>query len=456
MLQNVCKLLVDSWQRNDGTETIDSILSWVQKRNETLHVEINKVSLDECDDWHYDCSDGTIHNKNRSFFSIAGMKSVSGSNVVEQPVLLQKEIGYLGFICKPINGVLHFLVQAKIEPGNVNTIQLSPTIQATKSNFTQKHGGKKPMYLRYFINANKDNILVDQIQSEQSSRFLKKRNRNIIIVFDEDEKIECKPSHKWLTLGQIKALMHYPNLVNMDTRTVLSCIPYALLDRNDVNCEDNPVLLSVFSLPEREKIVEMFHSVNNMKMFESRENEIVDLYSLSDWEMKDGEYVCKKPYPMKVIFCDISIEEREVSHWCQPLFEATGKALFCLLCADVDGKREFLVRLTPEIGCFDTVEIGPTLQREAVYSGDEDEVSRLIFSKIANKDSIIFDSVLSEEGGRFYHEENRNIIIKIDKDEIKDLPSGYFWCNFATLNSLNMVNNCLNIQLRNLMSLLEI
>ena len=65
-------------------------------------------------------------------------------------------------------------------------IQLSPTIQATKSNFTQKHGGKKPKYLDYFINAADYEIIVDQIQSEQSSRFYKKRNRNIIIKVDED------------------------------------------------------------------------------------------------------------------------------------------------------------------------------------------------------------------------------------------------------------------------------
>ena len=33
--------------------------------------------------------------------------------------------------------------------------------------------------LSYFINSKKHTIIVDQIQSEQSSRFLKKRNRNI-------------------------------------------------------------------------------------------------------------------------------------------------------------------------------------------------------------------------------------------------------------------------------------
>lgn len=122
-----------------------------------------------------------------------------------------------------IGGILYFLMQAKIEPENINKVQISPTIQATKSNFIQLHGGRKLAYLDYFVNANKYEIIVDQIQLEQSARFYKKRNRNIIIKVNEE--IEVLPNHKWMTLGKIKELMKYDNLVNMDTRTVLSCIP---------------------------------------------------------------------------------------------------------------------------------------------------------------------------------------------------------------------------------------
>ena len=32
-------------------------------------------------------------------------------------------------------------MQAKVEPGNINSIQLSPTLQATRSNYTKAHGG---------------------------------------------------------------------------------------------------------------------------------------------------------------------------------------------------------------------------------------------------------------------------------------------------------------------------
>lgn len=40
-----------------------------------------------------------------------------------------------------------------------------------------------------------------------------------------DEDIEVLPNYRWMTLGQIKQLMKIDNLVNMDTRTVLSGIP---------------------------------------------------------------------------------------------------------------------------------------------------------------------------------------------------------------------------------------
>ena len=66
------------------------------------------------------------------------------------------------------------------------------------------------------------------------------------------------------------------------------------------------------------------------------------------------------------------------------------------------------------------------------------------------------DVVLSEEGGRFYHEQNNNVILEINPEELTTLPEDYIWVEYATLNYLVQVNNCLNIQLRNLLSLIKI
>lgn len=421
------------------------LLTWIKERNLSIHVNIDKIPLSICTPWRYDSTLGTIRTPTGSFFEISGLKCSDGAS---QPIILQNEIGYLGIICRRISGEMHYLMQAKIEPGNINKIQLSPTIQATKSNFTQKHGGAKPAYLDYFINASKYHIIADQIQSEQSSRFLGKRNRNIIIEVDED--IEVLPSHMWMTLPQIKSLMREDNLVNMDTRTVLSCLP---IEKYTSEFSDITLLRSVQG--GGDYLPEIYQYINNFKMFEERKRELVPLFSLENWEMRGGEFVCKEPYSFKVVFCDIEIEGREVRHWCQPLFEAAGLATFGLMARVHNGVKEFLVRAAPEIGCFDGIELGPTVQREFIHKGKFTDVDKLFDEKLKHKDGVIFDTLLSEEGGRFYHEQNRNVIMEIADNEIDSLPPGYFWSDYKTLNMLVQVNNCLNIQLRNLLSVLE-
>lgn len=455
-----------------AVNSFENILSWVDELNKKTKVNIHKKPYEEMKAWFYDEKSGTIRNEKRSFFEISGLRSyVKGECIASQPVLLQNEIGYLGIICRNIDGVMHFLMQAKIEPGNINNIQISPTIQATKSNFTQQHGGKRPNYLEYFDDgtAIKDNgrpfnkrIIVDQIQSEQSSRFLKKRNRNIMIeVFDE---IPVLPSHKWMTLSQIKRLMLYDNLVNMDTRTVLSCIPYYSMTEDELlafipeeDRQDPSLWKSIAGTgTTREQLASVFSFINDRKMFDERYYELVPMLSLDNWHMDKGEFVCKEPYSFKVVFCDIEIEGREVVKWEQPLFEATGIATFGLLTSVKDGVRKFLVKAKPEIGCFDSLEIGPSVQREYVEGVVfKDKVDEVFDKHITTGTGIMFDQLLSEEGGRFYHEQNRNVIVEIESDELEVLPEGYFWMEYHTLNELVQVNNVLNIQLRNLLSVVR-
>ena len=455
--------IAKSWTCTAGScHSLDEICSWVQERNETVAVEIHKNRLEDSDFWFYDREEGCIRNQNRSFFTITGyQQTMADGTILSQPIILQQEIGYLGILCREIGGVMHFLMQAKIEPGNVNKIQISPTIQATKSNFTQKHGGAKPPYLEYFLNASKYEIVVDQIQSEQSSRFYKKRNRNILIRVEEE--VPVLPSHRWMTLGQLKHLMHEDNLVNMDTRTVISCIPYAKLNLSPLELlelsdgfRDKALFRSVFVGAKENMLPEVYQYINDQKMFVEAKRELLPLHELVNWEMRDGELVCKDLYPFKVIFCDIAIEDREVKHWTQPLFEANGIATFGLICCEEDGVLKFLVKAMPEVGCFDSVELGPTVQREAVaIAQDEDEVNRFFKERLATGQGVIFDHLLSEEGGRFYHEQNRNVLMRVDRSELPPLPVGYFLLNYRTLNELVQVNNTLNIQLRDLLSLLE-
>ncbi len=443
-------------RQQDSMHSMEEILEWIEGRNRTLDVSLKKISLEECTPWFYDREQGCIRNESNSFFKVVGVRQYRNDEVLlEQPIIEQNEIGFLGIISCKINGEWHYLMQAKIEPGNVNVVQLSPTLQATKSNFTRKHGGKAPLFLEYFTDMKPEDVVVDQIQSEQSSRFMKKRNRNVILMVHEQ--LEEPDSHRWMTLSQIKELMHHENLVNMDTRTVLSCIPYVLMGQDgDVPFKDKTVFSKTAASMNRRTIVEMYREINHYKMFSDVRTEIVPLHEMENWHMKDMALQCKSDYPFQVIFCDISIQGREVSSWRQPLFAANGKALLGLFCCIDDGMLKFLVKMRPEVGAFDGIEIGPTVQKEVFDCSEDDVVETLFKQKLAVGDGIMYNCILSEEGGRFYQEENRNVIIKIDKDELGQVPGGYVWSDYGTLNILTQVNNCLNIQLRNLLSLLVV
>lgn len=447
--------LLTSWKAWEGLHRTADLLTWISERNESLEVEISSIGLEECFPWLYDPVSGVIRNKDRSFFCIQGIRtSPAAGQTLEQPILIQDEIGFLGIICSKIDGVLHFLMQAKIEPGNVNKIQISPTIQATKSNFERKHGGKRPEFLDQFLDASHGQVWVDQLQSEQSSRFLRKRNRNVILVADEP--LDERPTHRWMTLGQIKTLLRHDNLVNMDTRTVLSCIPAARCIRSDVGSRIDAALLeSMTAVPDRRTLAAIYHDLNDFKMFSGSRTQLVDLFSLESWHMEDHAFRCKRPHPFEVIFCEISIEGREVRRWKQPLFKANGKALFGLLCRIDEGRMQFLVRGCPEIGCFDRIELGPTVQQDVLDGEKDDEVTGYLKRRLELGLGILVDVTLSEEGGRFFHEENRNVLVLADESDFLKAPHGYYWCDYGTLNSLIQINNCANIQLRNLLSLLD-
>ena len=216
-------MIIKSLLANDNPfNSTQEIREWIACRNREVTVNVEQIPFSGMKNW-YSSEDGSIHHDSGKFFSIVGIdvKTDYGTNNHwRQPIINQPEVGYLGILTKVIDGVLYCLMQAKIEPGNVNCVQISPTLQATKSNYSRVHAGKSPNYLEFFVNAKPENIILDQLQSEQGARFLRKRNRNIIIKVDED--VPVLEDFRWMTLGQIKELMHEDNIVNMDTRTVLS------------------------------------------------------------------------------------------------------------------------------------------------------------------------------------------------------------------------------------------
>ncbi len=445
----------------------ENVLSWMKQQNDEVVSNIKQVPLDELKGWSY--RDDRIRHDSGKFFSIDGIRiTTSYRNVPtwDQPIINQPEIGFLGFLVKKINGVLHFLVQAKIEPGNLNIVQLSPTLQATRSNFMRVHGGATPNYLEYFTGEKKVTVLVDQLQSEQGARFLHKRNRNIIIEIPEDEEIEVKENFIWLTLGQMKELMQHPNIMNMDSRTVISCIHFGNYSEHSLKMmsafmqfntrSDDQLIYSILSHDNHlHGLEDIIQWMTSLKFRYELGVEQIGISNMVHWNY-DGNTIYHEAYKyFEVIGLRCEIGNREVICWDQPMVRSAQNGLMGFLVKKINGIYHFLVQAKLEAGNFDIVEMAPTVQcLTGNYRKGQNEytIPYLEYFMNAPKGKIWYATYQSEEGGRFYQEQNLNTIVEVGEDFPIEVEDNYCWMTLNQMLSFVTYNNYLNIAARSLLS----
>jgi len=430
--------------------TNSKVSAWVQDLVAKEKVEVSKIPLKDLKEWIIDEDSGNIIHHTGKFFIIHGIRISTNWGKVnswDQPIINQSEIGLLGIISKKINGVLHFLLQAKIEPGNINIVQLSPTLQATKSNYKKVHGGKEPLFLDYFLDKNRK-ILIDQIQSEQGARFLQKRNRNMII--EVSNRITFPNNFMWFTLEQIKEMIRIDNLVNMDTRSVIAGLNINKKDYISLSWKDDKEK-SCYSFKE------LLLWITEQKSKFYLEVHSKSLKKVNGWIINNHEIYHESEKYFKIIGVKSKINSREVKEWSQPMIESMSVGLIAFIVKRINGLFHFIVQAKVEVGNLDIIELAPTVQ---CITGNyrrtgKGELPFLDYILDANNNQTIYDSMQSEEGGRFYKEHNRNLIIQADSDFPNELPTNYIWMTYNQLHDFMIFNNYLNIQARSLLSVIK-
>ena len=461
--------LVSALSHGNFISTID-ILAWMKQQNDEVVSNMKQIPLEGLKGWSY--RDDRIRHDSGKFFSIDGIRIKTNYRDVpewDQPIINQPEIGFLGFIVKKFNGVMHFLMQAKIEPGNLNIVQLSPTLQATRSNYTRVHGGKSPNYLEYFNGEKEVYVLVDQLQSEQGARFLQKRNRNIIVEVDEHEELSVKDGFIWVSLGQIKELLRYPNIVNMDSRTVISCIKFGSYSEQSLkllsavknmhgveNEKPDSFLYSVLSeenhLHELQDIIQW---ITSLKFKYELEVNPIGISQMNCWNY-DGNTLCHEDGKyFDVMGVRVEIGNREVVSWDQPMVRSAQEGLMGFIVKKINGIYHFLVQAKLEAGNFDIVEMAPTVQcLTGNYRKGKNEYTIPYLEQVINapKESIWYSSYQSEEGGRFFQEQNLNLIVEVGDEFSIEVEENYCWMTLNQMLSFVTYNNYLNIAARSLLS----
>ncbi|MFE6984863.1 NDP-hexose 2,3-dehydratase family protein [Streptomyces griseus] len=416
---------------------------WLADRARANRFGVNRIPFADLQGWSFDPETGNLGHESGKFFTVEGLDARLDQGPFrhwQQPVIRQPEVGILGILAKEFDGVLHFLMQAKMEPGNRNLLQLSPTVQATRSNYTKVHKGANVKYIEYFTRPERGQVLADALQSEHGSWFFRKSNRNMIVEAIGD--VPLDDDFCWLTLGQIGELLRLDNVVNMDARTVLACAP--LGDARQDALHSDTALRSWFTA-ERSR-----HEFRA---------ECVPLREVSGWIRGADTIAHEHGRYFDVVAVEVEAGNREVTGWTQPLFEPHGTGVTAYLTRRFDGVPHVLAHARVEGGFLDTVELGPTVQYTPGNYDHLDVSDRPPFLDLvlgADPSRIRYEAVHSEEGGRFLNAESRYLLIDADAGEVPDVPPpGYVWATPAQLNSLTQHGHYLNVQARSLLACLN-
>ena len=441
---------------------------WIDRARINSHLNSYMISIGKIEKWSCDKKSGNITHDTGRFFSIIGIHARHRMNNTElewdQPIIEQPETGILGILARRIDGVMHVCLQAKEEPGNIGSIQLSPTIQATYSNYTKAHGGSSPPFLDIFINPQPGNILFSRLQTEDGGRFLRKSNRNMIVSAGEDFPVVLPEGFIWLTLRQVAELIRRENLINACARSILSSLVFA--GSGMATPENSSSILGgeSFDVKAVRHIMswmptsdgEYTHIASSLQWLDNRKalNHIIvhrkGLKELEEWQFDNKGFFshCEGRF-FRIVGLHVSSDSREVGSWCQPIIENPASGIIGLLVRNGPCGREILMQTKAELGNKEIVQIGPTVQfTPGNYASSRKLAKPFLFKEFSfpKQFSVLYEALQAEEGARFYRECHLHRILMLPDGMELDVPDNFHWLPVRHISFLlhlgEQVNSC--------------
>jgi len=138
-----------------------------------------------------------------------------------QPMVQPTHAGYAAFLCQRRAGVLELLVQARVEAGFIDSVELGATLQMSPPNYLRP--ADLPPFAEY-LGCPGSWVRLRAPQSEDGGRFYHDETVHVVIELPEDERVELPPNYRWMRLGLLKRLMRRGYLVNVEARSLMACL----------------------------------------------------------------------------------------------------------------------------------------------------------------------------------------------------------------------------------------
>jgi oxidase EvaA len=425
------------------------IQRWLDTVRRSCDMQVREIPRSQSKEWIFDGH--RLHHTSGGFFSVVGAalyaKGARQAHL-DQPLIDQPEIGILAFLIKTVHDTVHFLVQAKPEPGNIALVQAAPSVQATESNYKRRHKGKAIPFLEYCLVPGKATILSDTLQSEQGTRFLGKYNRNMVVEVAGDEPRPESPGLKWFPIHDLYPLLLEDFQINTDARSVLASAPWRLFNPGRAPFGQwrgrggpGEAFLRSFEAPEDRSALSTTRIIERLRQLRTTAEvaaTVVGLTDLTGWEMTDSAIRPERREMFAVRQFAVETSEREVASWDQPLIAAPVEGQAFLFCQERAGILHFLFNARAEIGFQETFQYGPTIQdlgdQPPILPSLEEQESAL--KHVLGRSDTLLSSMHSDEGGRFFRCVSRYGIRLLPPGESIEVGDNLSWMTLRQIEWL--------------------
>lgn len=192
--------------KNSKNQT-KNILTWLNNLKMNFDGKIKKISIGN-----------TVNSKSNIIdhrgVNVVGVRTrLKGREMTawDQP-LLNYPNGEIILLSSRIESIMHYLVRGYSGPGTFGNVEVGPTYISymldESQNFNLKDTPHRKIYSTF--------------QSDEGGRFFQCINKHEIIEIDDYSQLKIDKNYFWLTLDQIKMLIHKETTVNMELRSLVA------------------------------------------------------------------------------------------------------------------------------------------------------------------------------------------------------------------------------------------
>ena len=158
---------------------------------------------------------------------------------------------------------------------------------------------------------------------------------------------------------------------------------------------------------------------------------------------------------------DLGTERREVNgkSWDQPIIKEKNRngGILGIIRKKINHIPYYLVDFKAEPGNPDGIQISPCLQAtfsnlNQMHGGRKPFLSDIFLKPKKYGYKILFEQLMSEDGGRFYKKKNKGMLIECNQKNNIDLMSSFYWLTLYQIKYLIKNNSWVNPHVRSIIS----